>query len=148
MHDYTYRATDRSSDRASEQSIERSSERAIERSSERSSDRASDRAIKRASDRAIERSSDRAIARAIERSSERSSDRATKYKIKTRAPEVHLTRRLVHSARFFKTKTSKTLPRLNSIQKSSQIQKVIKSEFRHGHFRTFQIFKIEFRCFR
>ena len=41
-----------------------------------------------------------------------------KKEIKTRAPDVRLTHRLVHSASFFKTKTSKTLPSPNSIQKS------------------------------
>ena len=43
----------------------------------------------------------------------------------TRALEVNLARRLVHAARFFKTQTSKTLQRLNSIQKSFQIQNKI-----------------------
>ena len=38
--------------------------------------------------------------------------------IKTRAPDVRLTHRPVHSASFFKTQTSKTLPSTNSIQKS------------------------------
>ena len=37
-----------------------------------------------------------------------------KKEIKTRAPDVRLTHRLVHSASFFKTKTSKTLPSRNS----------------------------------
>ena len=37
--------------------------------------------------------------------------------IKTRAPDVRLTHRLVHSASFFKTRTSKTLPMLKSNQK-------------------------------
>ena len=41
-----------------------------------------------------------------------------KKEIKTRAPDVRLTHQLVHSASFFKTKTSKTLPSPNSIQKS------------------------------
>ena len=41
-----------------------------------------------------------------------------KKEIKTRAPDVRLTHRLVHSASFFKTKTSKTLPSPNSIHKS------------------------------
>ena len=41
-----------------------------------------------------------------------------KKEIKTRAPDVRLTHQLVHSASFFKTKTSKTLPILNSMQKS------------------------------
>ena len=48
----------------------------------------------------------------------------------TRAPDVHLRRWLVHSASFFKTKKSKTLPTLNSIQKSFK-HKNIESEFRH-----------------
>ena len=39
-----------------------------------------------------------------------------KKEIKTRAPDVRLTHRLVHSASFFKTKTSKTLPMLKSTQ--------------------------------
>ena len=41
-----------------------------------------------------------------------------KQEIKTRAPDVRSTHRLVHSASFFKTKTFKTLPSPNSIQKS------------------------------
>ena len=39
-----------------------------------------------------------------------------KKEIKTRAPDVSLTHRLVHSASFFKTKTSKTLAMLKSTQ--------------------------------
>ena len=39
-----------------------------------------------------------------------------KKEIKTRALDVRLTHRLVHSASFFKTKTSKTLPMLKSSQ--------------------------------
>ena len=43
-----------------------------------------------------------------------------KKEIKTRALDVRLTHRLVQSASFFKTKTSKTLPMLNCIQKNDQ----------------------------
>ena len=38
--------------------------------------------------------------------------------VKTGTPDVRLTHRLVHSASFFKTKTSKTLPSPSSFQKS------------------------------
>ena len=44
-----------------------------------------------------------------------------KKEIKTRAPDFRLTHRLVQSAIFFKTKTSKTLLRLNCIQKAFKL---------------------------
>ena len=47
-----------------------------------------------------------------------------KKEIKTRAPDVRLTHRLVHSASFFKTKTSKMFASLNSIHKSFQNLKI------------------------
>ena len=79
----------------------------IERSTPRSSDR-------RLSDRPIERALERSSDRAIEASLERSCD---KDQIKTRAPEVRLTRQLVHSTYFFKTKRSNILPMLKTDEK-------------------------------
>ena len=81
--------------------------------SDRASDRASERSSDRASDRAIEQSSNRASERSIERSSDRSSDHE---KLITRAPDGLLTRWLVRWVRFFKTKLSSILMRLNSVQ--------------------------------
>ena len=90
-----------------------------QRSTDRPIDRPSDRAIDRSTDRATERPSDRATDRPIDRAAERPSDRATERPkiIITRAPEVHFRLCLMHSAAFFKTKSSKTLPMLNSKEK-------------------------------
>ena len=86
-------------------------ERTIERSSEQSmqsSDLASDRASDRSSDRATEQPINQAI--------ERSRDQATKTKIVVRAACVRLTRRPMHSAYFFITKSSGTLLRFKTIE--------------------------------
>ena len=61
-----------------------------------------------------------------------------KKEIKTRAPDVRLTHRLVHSASFFKTKTSKTFPSLNSIQKSFKHQKILSPK---SDLKIFELFK-------
>ena len=68
--------------------------------------------------------------------------------IKTRAPDVRLTHRLVHSASFFKTKTSKTLPSLNSIQKAFKIKNRVRIPTRFFLFELFKFCKIDFRCVR
>ena len=52
-----------------------------------------------------------------------------KKEIKTRAPDVRLTHRLVHSVAFFKTKTSKTFPSPNS--KTFPIPNSIQKSFKH-----------------
>ena len=48
----------------------------------------------------------------------------------TRAPDVHLRRWLVHSAAFFKTKRSRTLPMLKSIQTNEFLETQIRLKMR------------------
>ena len=85
------------------------------------------------------------VCRSNDRASDRTKQRSTKATIKTLAPNVHLTRWPKHSARFFKTETSRhSRVSIVSTIILTSTKILSQSEFRHDQFQTSDLFKLSF----